>query len=103
MSLDKGVARRERVRLEALPLVKVTVSGVLIDVSEERRRQVGLWGTQDHTPHAWLAILAEETGEVAKEIADGRVKPFDAVNYRTELIHVAAVAVAAIESLDRAS
>jgi NTP pyrophosphatase (non-canonical NTP hydrolase) len=74
---------------------------VLLEVSEERSRQEELWGEQNHDPARWLAILGEEFGEVAKEIADGRAVGFLARAYRAELVQVAAVAVAAIESLDR--
>jgi NTP pyrophosphatase (non-canonical NTP hydrolase) len=72
-------------------------------VSGERRRQDEKWGEQNHTPPVWLAILTEEVGEVAKEIAEYTAGPadLDATAYRTELVHVAAVAVAAIECLDR--
>jgi NTP pyrophosphatase (non-canonical NTP hydrolase) len=73
-------------------------SDLLLELVEERRRQDELWGEQNHTPHEWLAILMEEVGEIAKDVAEGRV----AGNYRTELIQVAAVAMAAVESLDRA-
>lgn len=48
-----------------------------------------------------LAILTEECGEVAKEVADSSVRALDVEAYRTELIQAAAVAVAAVESLDR--
>lgn len=73
----------------------------LTDVARERNRQDDLWGVQDHAPGMFLAILTEEVGEVAKEVADGRVQPFDADAYREELVQVAAVAVAAIEAHDR--
>jgi NTP pyrophosphatase (non-canonical NTP hydrolase) len=83
----------------------VDLSSDLVDtlrvIGDERRRQVALWGAQRHQPAMWLAILTEEVGEVAKEIAEGRIGPFNNENYRTELIHVAAVAAAAIECLDR--
>ena len=48
----------------------------------------------------WLAILGEEYGEVAKEIAETHVKDFDPVAYRKELLHTAAVALAAVQCLD---
>lgn len=75
---------------------------VLADLSIERLRQDRLWGEQNHEPATWLAILGEEFGEVAKEVAESRINPLGDMAYRTELIHVAAVAVAAIEALDRA-
>lgn len=70
------------------------------EVLAERSRQVELWGQQDHEPALWLAILTEEVGEVAKEVAE-RFHTQPHSNYRTELIHVAAVALAAVESFDR--
>lgn len=80
----------------------------LTDVLAERIRQDVKWGEQNQDPTVWLAILTEEVGEVAKEIADGRApcSPTSAggINlgqYREELVQVAAVAVAAIECLDR--
>lgn len=73
-------------------------SPVLRDIVAERRRQDEKWGPQDHDPHYWLAILAEELGEAAKAtIAD----TVNREQYRKELVQVAAVAVAAIENLDK--
>jgi len=78
---------------------------VLDEVSTERERQETKWGEQNHHPLLWLSILGEEYGEVCKEINDalftGELTKEKLVNYRMELIQVAAVAVAAIESLDR--
>ncbi len=62
----------------------------------ERKRQDGKWGEQNHHPLKWLAILAEEFGEASKAWLEG-----EGVKYRDELVHVAAVALAAIESFDR--
>lgn len=78
---------------------------VLRDVLAERGRQLERWGEQRHSPPVWLAILTEEVGEVAKEIADAWAGAdiLDAEAYRDELIQVAAVAVAAIESIDGAT
>lgn len=111
MSLDKGVSRREAFRQECaanaagLPMV-------LADISIERLRQDRLWGEQNHSPWAWYPILGEEFGEVGKELADAlgglphssgipRSGALDIAKYRTELIHTAAVAAAAVEALDR--
>ena len=69
-------------------------------VAKERQRQDSKWGEQSHSPELWLAILVEEVGEVAKEVAESQAKPLDVGAYRTELIQVAAVAISAIESLD---
>lgn len=77
------------------------MTAVLDEVANERARQDARWGQQDHDPPYWVAILTEETGEVAKEVADSLVQALDVDAYRTELIQVAAVAVAAVEALDR--
>jgi NTP pyrophosphatase (non-canonical NTP hydrolase) len=76
-------------------------ASALADVSRERRDQDHRWGVQRHEPPVWLAILTEEVGEAAKEIAEGWAGgKWDSEAYRKELVHVAAVAVAAIEALD---
>jgi len=90
-------------------------SHVLMDISDERLRQDAKWGVQNHSQMIWLGILAEEFGEAAKEINELHFRPGDAVHIdnsheckphriervRAELIQVAAVAVAMVESLDR--
>jgi NTP pyrophosphatase (non-canonical NTP hydrolase) len=77
----------------------------LLDVAAERVRQNGLWGRQDHAPKKWLAILVEEVGEVAAEIITDAaiIGAAGGDRFREELVHVAAVAAAAIESYDRAA
>ena len=75
---------------------------VLQDIHKERDRQDSMWGEQNHSPIEWLAILGEEYGEACK----GAIKVLNYSNedyyeYRDELIHIAATAVAAVESLDR--
>lgn len=70
----------------------------ITDILTERQRQNDKWGEQNHHPMKWLAILTEEHGEVAKAILED-----DESGYRNELIHVAAVAVAAIEAYDRST
>jgi NTP pyrophosphatase (non-canonical NTP hydrolase) len=81
----------------------VSLLDVISEIVDERASQDARWGEQNHDPLYWLAILVEEVGEVSKEIAEGRIQPFLATAYRAELLQVAAVAVAAIESLDRAA
>ena len=81
----------------------------MAEIKEERKRQDKKWGVQDHYPLEWCAILAEEVGEVNKAAFKGHLrvshcsifqtKCFD--DYRKELIQVAAVAVAAVECIDR--
>ena len=72
---------------------------VLEKVKDERKRQDRKWGQSNHSPLQWIAILAEEQGEVARAIIDGRTPDYE--NYEEELIQVAAVCVAAVESLHR--
>lgn len=65
-------------------------------VNDERVRQDNLWGVQDHDEPKWLSILLEEVGEVARAVNEK-----DVVSYRKELVQVAAVAVAMLESEGR--
>lgn len=75
---------------------------VLGEVSQERQRQDDRFGEQNRPPIEWLAILAEEFGEVSREVVDGHFGDEGIRdNYRTELIQLAAVAVAAAQCLDR--
>ena len=79
-------------------------SAVFAEIRKERSRQLDQWGG----PHQWgngdcsnpglpdivkTAVLAEECGEVARAVLD-----MNADSLRTELIQVAAVAVAWLES-----
>lgn len=79
-------------------LQRVRQVKVMDAVHDERDRQDEMWGPipRMKSPHQWLAFLTEEVGEVAKAIVD--YDPYEHV--REELVHVAAVAVAAIEDLD---
>ena len=70
--------------------------GILDEVFDERGFQDEKWGEQNHPPVFWLAILTEEVGEVARALQEGKWG-----QYRDELVQVAAVAVAAVASLDR--
>lgn len=77
-------------------------NGVLYDVLKERFRQDARWGEQNHRQMIWLGILAEEFGEAAKEINELYFnRAWSVARLRNELIQVAAVAVAMVESLDR--
>lgn len=67
-------------------------------IDAERERQIRKWGDQWApgviAPPTKLVILTEEVGEVAKEILEGTE-----ADLRKELVQVAAVAVAWLESL----
>lgn len=83
----------------------------LRDVTDERGRQLQKFGVQNWEPRDWLMILAEEVGEANREALEARFANVFPEHYpkdsermqrlRAELIQVAAVAVAAVESLDR--
>lgn len=71
------------------------MNSVLNEISKERAEQDTKWGEQNHSDLKWNAILLEEIGEVAKSILEnGEVS-------ETELIQVAAVAVAWVECYHR--
>jgi hypothetical protein len=80
---------------------------VLEAIGAERGKQLAKWGDQsDRSPAEWLIILAEEFGEVAKDVYEmtlGKQTGGNehAENYRKELVQVAAVAAAAIEAFDK--
>lgn len=77
--------------------MSIKTDKVLDQVYTERRRQDEKWGANrplNTTP--FLAILMEEVGEVATDTFAGSLDTL-----RTELIQVAAVAVAWIEAIDQ--
>ena len=67
-------------------------------VAVELQRQDDKWDQRDHVPAFWMNILMEEVGETAQAVVE-----HDLEKFRCELIQVAAVAINAIESLDRAA
>lgn len=69
---------------------------VYTDIKEERERQDAKWGEQNHPLDTWMTVLMEEVGEAAQDVLKGRTPEL-----RKELVQVAAVAVAAIEFIDR--
>ena len=69
---------------------------VLKLVSEERDRQDSKWGEQNHNPAFWAVILGEEYGEVCRAIYEN-----DPSQYVAELVQLAAVCVAMVESHQR--
>lgn len=76
------------------------------EIHAERLRQEAKWGQQNHHPMLWLPILGEEVGEANKAALETYFNyksegAEDYTDYRTELVQVAAVAIAMIESLDR--
>lgn len=74
---------------------------VLEQVARERERQDAKWGEQNHEPSIYLMILGEEVGEANKAALEARFGNGSLKDYREELIQIAAVAVAMVESYDR--
>jgi hypothetical protein len=83
---------------------------VLWEVGHERKRQNERFAEQNHPLGHWIIILGEEFGEVCRAAyeAVNALAVHGPVGYeaelraaRQELVQVAAVAVAMIESLDR--
>jgi len=84
------------------------MENIIEEIKEERKRQDRIWGEQNHHPERWLRILMEEVGEASEASLEAypvkeqiRDRLFWLKKYRTELTHVAAVAIAAIECFDR--
>lgn len=78
-------------------------------INQERERQDTKWGEQNHPPHFWTGILGEEYGEYCEAVnetvfynGEEERKKGGYDNMMTELTHVAAVAVGAMEALMRA-
>ena len=80
---------------------------IINQIIQERINQNQKWGQQNHKPIEWCAILMEEVGEMAKEAHEfyfqGKYyQPTGQLErYEKELIQVAAVALAMLESLYR--
>ncbi|WP_437309945.1 hypothetical protein [Sorangium sp. So ce388] len=68
------------------------------EIAAERAVQDAKWGGRDaddrNTPNDWIAYIAGHAGRAWSS-------PLDLATYRKQLIRVAALAVAAVESLDR--
>lgn len=70
---------------------------ILQDILNERDRQDDKYGAPPRNlkPTFYLPVLMEELGEVARAILEGK-----SLDYRRELIQLAAVAIAAVEEFD---
>lgn len=96
-----------------MALVETHRNEILAEVASERHRQQDqkLW-SQDHddmhSVNDWAALITRYTGraleaaEVARADANDE-RPLAGPMYRMRLIQVAAIALAAIESYDRAT
>lgn len=78
---------------------------VIGDILKERDSQDDRWGESNHHPFVWASILGEEYGEVCKAANESHFAGYRDTGrlerYRAELVQVAAVAMAAIECVDR--
>lgn len=89
---------------------------VIQRVIDERLRQDEKWGEQNHNAVEWISILTEEVGEASKEAVDfhfangdvdvklkaGKSLQIERIQkLKRELIQVAAVAIQAVESIER--
>ncbi|MCC6419517.1 MAG: hypothetical protein IT429_14890 [Gemmataceae bacterium] len=79
----------------------MSLESVLAEVREERQQQDARWGGPEHddrhSPWDWVAITVRHLGLAAEDGGQG----VDPVRYRRQMIRVAALAVAAVEALDR--
>lgn len=78
------------------------MSAALRSVLTERKRQDEKWGEQNLDPFAYLTVLVEEVGELAQAALHHRFGGPEAFGVREEATHVAAVAIAIVECIDRA-
>lgn len=86
-------------------------SRIIFEILQERGRQDLKFGAdRDYTNLEWMSVLTEEVGEAAQALNDVHFNPHLTVKehydllvktYRIEMIQVAAVAIAAVENLDR--
>jgi hypothetical protein len=100
-------AEREIVRQETADAAEYqtdsTIGKVVASLKRERARQREKWGEQSHPQLHWLGILMEELGEYAQTLIEEQdiiTEDQDIERVESELIHVAATAIAALESLE---
>jgi NTP pyrophosphatase (non-canonical NTP hydrolase) len=90
------------IKSELHSAARIVRNRILSAVSDERDRQDEKWGgvpglDRGDNDVKYPAVLGEEFGEVCQAWLEG-----DLANLRTELVQVAAVAVAWVEELDNA-
>jgi len=109
----EALARERGHKLDVAEAFVARFSGLVWqDVIAERLRQDAKWGEQNHDPLIWVPILIEEIGEFSEVSLEARfangggkfgllTPEKRAQKMRTEALHVAAVALAIVECLDR--
>jgi hypothetical protein len=73
-------------------------------IHDERIKQDAKFGEQNHNPQGWLMIIGEELGECNKAVLDKvllNVPGSTLLDYRDELVQLAACCVSALESFYR--
>jgi hypothetical protein len=75
-----------------------TMRGIIDAIKRERKLQDSTWGEQNHDDDMWAVILGEEYGEVCNAIL---AQPLCTVSLKSELVQVAAVAIAWLECIER--
>lgn len=81
--------------------VLATCDTVWPTIHGECMRQLQIWDVTDHAPQTWVGILAEQLGQAASAALVPEPTPEHILEYERQLIHLAAVAVSAIENLWR--
>ena len=85
---------------------------VLAEVAAERQRQDEQWGVSDHAPDLWALLVAKHAGRLAGDALDlgdlgddgqGPDAYLATRQFRERCLKVAAICVAAVESIDRAN
>lgn len=82
-------------------MINVIQMNAVREILEERARQDQKWGEQNHDPFLWNTVLTEEVGEFSQAALHLRFGGHKGGNVRSEIIQVAAVALAIVECLDR--
>lgn len=81
---------------------------VELAINFERERQIQQWGgcehDDTHKPEEWLSFIAKQVKKAEREAkaSDGQIDRATRFEVRDRLVKIAALAVAAIESMDRA-
>lgn len=81
--------------------------GIVLDIFAERDRQDAQWGGPDHddshSARDWLVYVNKQVETaIGETLSDDTTQLVDPEHYRQRMVKIAALAVAAIESLDRA-
>lgn len=86
---------------------------ILSEIGAERTKRDTQFGEQNYTPIEWLAILGEELGKANRNALqahfcgahinsdNAKYQQEQLVEYRKELVQIAAIAVGMIQSFDR--